>query len=448
MDTIKTSFEKIKALARQEGAAVELLISGSENLKLGYQKKKLEKFESTQSQMAGFRVILKGSQGYAYTENLSDDSLLLTFREALQNAKVLQNSAKQKDIPLAKPNQFQTLDFLKAKNNVDIEQKLKLAAELEEKVLAQDPRIHSVPYGGYVDGESFVRVLNSEGLDAQYSQNYFSAYAYALAKEGEVSKMDGDATFAREFAQIDSSEIAKEGASKALSRLGAKKIKTGMYPTIWDREVVSTLVHMLEPHLSARQVLDGKSLLKDKVGSKIGSDVIEIIDDPLLPEGRASRPFDSEGTASQKTVLFSHGVLKTYLTNAETAQELGVPNTGHASRSPASKLDIASSNLIIKAGATTRDEMLKRYPEVVVITEIAGGLHAGYKETTGDFSLPCEGFLYRQGKLVHAVDQFVVSGNIFDLLKNVEAVGAEYNKTGDTVRAPDLLITQLSYAGE
>lgn len=81
MDSIKQSFLQICKIAKNENVQVELLINGGERLNLGFQKRKLKTFEASRSQTAGFRVVDESSEGYAYTENLSDDSLKLTFHE-------------------------------------------------------------------------------------------------------------------------------------------------------------------------------------------------------------------------------------------------------------------------------------------------------------------------------------------------------------------------------
>ncbi|MNT65164.1 peptidase PmbA [compost metagenome] len=74
-------------------------------------------------------------------------------------------------------------------------------------------------------------------------------------------------------------------------------------------------------------------------------------------------------------------------------------------------------------------------------------MHSGFKESTGDFSLPAEGFLYENGKMVGPVDQFVVSGNIFEVLNSIEEVGSEYGKPGNSIMTPDVLVKELSFAG-
>lgn len=181
MDALKLNFEKVMAAAKSDGAKVELLVSGSENLSLGYSQRKLVKFESTQSQMAGLRVILGASQGYAYTENLEEDALLRSYREALNNAKTVGASATSGVIELVKPaGKVERMDHVFRVEEIPMSEKLKNAQQIEELCLLQDARIQSVPYSSFNEGLSFRRVLNSEGVDQEFKQNYYSGYAYPL----------------------------------------------------------------------------------------------------------------------------------------------------------------------------------------------------------------------------------------------------------------------------
>lgn len=447
MDTIKQNFEKVVGIAKTDGARVELLIAGGENLKIGYQKQKLNSFESTQSQVAGFRVILGASQGYAYTENLSEESLLRTYREALNNAKTVRKEGS--DIPLVKVKAEQTASMqdLFKPQNVNMEDKMRIAQELEQKCLSLDSRIQAVPYSAFNESMSFKRILNSEGVDQEFKQTYFSGYAYPLAKEGEASKMDGESFFVRLFDDINVEEVASSGVKKATSRLGATKLPTGNYPVVIDREQFSTILQMIYSYFSAKSVDEGKSLFKGKLGEQVASEVFQLIDDPFYATGTGIRPFDDEGAVSQKVVLLENGKLKSFLTNLEYSAKMNLPHTAHASRGPASQMGIAPTNLVVSKGAASLQELLTEFRgKVVHLTDFTGGLHAGFKESTGDFSMPAEGFLYEDGQCLGPVDQFVMSGNVLDLLKNIAALGNEYGRPGGSLVSPDILVKSLSFA--
>ncbi|NUN04864.1 MAG: TldD/PmbA family protein [Bdellovibrio sp.] len=446
MDTIKANFQKISEQARQDHAKVEMLIAGGETISIGFSKKKLESFESTQSQVAGLRVIAGAKQGYAYTENLSEESLLRTYREALNNAQTVR-AANNTEVPMVKPQPVQAMDGLFKPQEVPMEQKIAVARDLEEKCLSKDARIQSVPYSGFSDSLSFKRILNSEGLDQEFKQNYYSGYVYPLAKEGDSTKTSGEGFFVRSFGDIKVDEVVDEGVRKALANLGAQKLSTGKYAVVIDRSQFPMILQMLSSYLSAKTVHQGKSLLEGKLGQKIVSEKFQLVDNPFEITGSAVRPFDDEGAPSQKTVLFENGVLKNFLTNLEYAQKMKLPHTASASRSPASELDISPSNLVMAKGSADFSELVRRYDKVLHITEFEAGLHSSFKSSTGDISMPSSGFLYENGKCVGPVEQFVVAGNVLELLQNIEELGNEYNKPGSSKICPDVLVKPMSVAG-
>lgn len=449
MDTIKQNFEKILVQAREYGAKVELLVSGGEELSIGYQKKKLDSFESTQSQMAGFRVILGSNQGYAYTENLSDESLLRTYLEALNNAKTVQNGESH-TVGLVSPGQnSKAADFKNLFHNDEVvmDKKMAVARLLEEACLQKDQRIQSVPYSGFSEAVVYKRILNSEGLDQSFKQKYYTGYVYPLAKDGDSSKMDGDGFFVRSFSEINTDEVVSEGVRKAVSRLHAQKLGTGNYPVVIDRRQFPMILKMIYQYFSAKEVYEGKSLFKGKLEQKIASEKFQLLDDPFELRGSAVRPFDDEGALSQKTVLFEDGVLKNFLTNLEYANKMRLPHTASASRSPASQQSVGPSNLVVGKGSKSLQQLLSAHDKVVHLTNFSGGLHAGFKESSGDFSMPAEGFLYEDGKCIGPVDQFVMSGNVLDLLRDIEEVGNEYNNPGSSMICPDVLVKLVSFAG-
>lgn len=448
-DVLREAFEPLKDLAKKDGVEVEMLAVGGERLALAFSKRKMQTFESSESRTAGLRVVDGPAQGYASTENLSADSLVRCYREALQNARMLRAEAEGPPIPLAEPSSLtDAMTDLFVEQAIDIEKKMEVARDLEGKALAADPRVQSVPYSRFSEGAGWIRVLNSRGLDRFHRTSGFSGYTYVLAKDGETSKMDGDAFFTRDFGKVNVDEVVQEAVRRTVARLGARKIKTGHWPVLLDRDVAPSFLSMLLGSLSAKSVLENKSLLKGKAGEAIASSVLTIIDDPFERGGTGGRPFDDEGSPSRKTPLIEKGVLQNFFTNLELAAKMNLPHTASASRGPSSEMGVGPSNIVVERGLMTREQMLSSAPRLLWITELTGSLHAGFNSASGNFSVPAEGFLVENGTIVGPVDQFVISGHILDLMKKVTGVGETYNKPGSSVLVPDLMISELSIAGE
>ena len=202
---------------------------------------------------------------------------------------------------------------------------------------------------------------------------------------------------------------------------------------------------------SGENVQKGRSLLKNKLGEAIGSQQLNIIDDPFMLKGVANRSFDSEGVASQKTSIIEEGILKSLLHNLKTAEKEGVQSTGHGYKSSyKGTMTVAPSNFYIQPGLNKYEDLISSLDEGLVITELEG-LHSGANPVSGDFSLAAKGYYVRSGKIERPVNQITIASNFYEVLKNIEAIGADLKFTlpgGGYIGSPTLKIKNISVAGE
>lgn len=438
---------KNKALAAQ--AQVELTISGGETFSATYQDRKLKKYSANETATAVVRVLKGTGVGVATTENLAAESLQSCFQQALQSAVDLDGGVSTEQIAedlVAPADHYPEVPlFVSDYEEIPIAERLKWAEALEKEALDFDPRVTNVPYSGINLTSGMTWILNSKGLNQSYKGSAINGYSYSLAKEGEKSKSGYHSFFRRSPDALPLKEIAQQGATEAVEMLAAVQAPTGQYAAVLNNEVASQLVGVLSHHISAKALDENTSLLKDRKGEAVLSPVLNINDNPLDANLPNSRPFDSEGTASQITPIFKDGKLQNFLTNSYYARKLKLPLTGNAVRGMAG-LEVSASNMIVAPGTQSLQDLIASKPEVLVITEIQG-MHSGMKEMTGDFSLPASGVLYRNGKKAQYFEQFVISGNILDLLKSVTAVSNRLNNNGSPVVCPDLFVPQLSVAG-
>ena len=443
-------FRLLEKEAKSDGAEIELVLSDSESFAVNYDKGELSKYSFDQSLAAGVRVLYGKGAGFSTTEKISLDSLRDSYKEALRSAKDLNKEAKadkseQKLFkPKGKPPEMNLVSPEIEK--VSIEEKLKIAKSLEAIALAYDSKVQNVPYSRYSESKSHRHLMNSQGLNVSSDSAGIFAYTYSLAKLGEETKSGGFSSFVRKPQQFNTEKIAKESARRAVDLLGASQPKSGTYHVVFHNEGVSQLIGFLNRHLSAKNLDEGTSLFKDKMGQKILSSQVTMTDDPFRVEMGGARPFDSEGAASQTTVLIENGVLKSYMTNSHLAEKMGLPHTAHASRE-GGEMGVSSSNTVITAGTASVEDMLKSSGEVILITAV-DALHSGMKPTTLDFSLPAYGFLYRNGERVKPLHQMVVSGNVIGLFNQLETMSKRTSQEGGSVMAPDMLFSGVSIAGQ
>lgn len=453
LDQLNPILTKLSLRAKADSAEAEVLATAREGLSITSDKKRLGKFSSNLSLVAGVRVVKNGAEGYCSTEDLSEKALVQAYEEALANAEFnSKHGVADPDLKMiGKQTGYREIERPDiAIDPSQIESKIQKAIELESACFERDKRVTAVAYNGYSETRAEVRVFNTNGVDQSYRDYSVSAYAYPLAKQGEETRMASEIFIARNPAEFNPKTLADAATDKAVAKLGSTQPLTGRYPILLDREPAESLIDFFLGYLSAKSVHEKLSVYEGKLEQPVASKVFSLIDDPFLDEGIASRPFDSEGVPSKALTMVENGILKSYLLNSIYSRKLKMSNTGHASRSPMGTLDIGPSNSVVKPGVESREQLLKRHPKTIVITELMG-LHAGFQEGSSDFSFQAEGELWENGKRVSPLSDFVVSGNLKEMMMNIEAVASwptgKAAAIDSSVVTPELLISELSIAG-
>ncbi len=435
-------FEKIFDLAKDKADDVEIILSENKSFSVKIDKQEIESFNYADSKGIGLRIIKDNKTGYAYTEKLDEDSFKIIVNDAIKNSKVIEDITETKieNYP-DKPTNLSC--FNENLHKIDIQQKIDLAKKLEKMVYDADKRVFNVPYSGYSEGESFFKIANSKGLNKEFKQNYMVAYASALVQENDDKRMGFDFAVTRDFEEIIPEILAKSSVEKAVALLNGKQIASGEYPVVFNNEAMATILATFSSMFSAKTVIEGKSLLKDKIGKSIANPVINIIDDALMTSQFGSRPFDSEGYPSQTNILVEDGVLKTFLHNTETARILKTQSTGNAHRSYKSSLTVATSNFYLRPGTVSRERLFKSMPRVIEIVSLQG-MHSGANPISGEFSLSAEGFLYENGERAYSLTPFTISGNIYQLLKDAVLIANDFRFDMSSYGSASVLIEKLN----
>jgi len=422
--------------ARELGLQAELLYVENRELSLRAQGGRLEELKEARQGGVGLRVVAEGRVGYAYTEELSQKALDWALEEAWENALL---SAKEGTIPLGRP--LGSHDLLGEGLSAPLEAKRQAALSLE-KALREDPRARAVLMGGYMEREVRVALESTQGAQGAYRTGLAGLMGSFVMGEGESLKQGWDFRPSKEFHALEPGRTALEFLEKTARLLGARPLRTGRYRAYLEPEAMASLLMVFAQALSGKAAMEGKSRLMGRLGERIGSELVTLIDDPTLKKGLLSRPFDAEGTPARPTVVVEKGIFRTFLHNSETARALGQENTGHASRSYKGTLGVAPSNLYLAPVGNLR------LTEGVVITEFMG-LHAGANPVSLDFSLQALGLWVEEGEVRHAVENFAVSGNLLELLQAVEGVGDDLDwlLLDAAYGSPTVAVAELSFAG-
>ena len=241
-------------------------------------------------------------------------------------------------------------------------ERIEYARRAEKSALDFDPRIKNSE-GGSFDAATGHRVLaNSHGFVGEYRRSYCSLSAVPIAQT-EDGGMQRDYWFAvaRTLSKLESPEqVGRVAAERTLRRLGARKAKTAQVPVIFDPMVATSILEHIFEGVNGDSVYRGASFLAGKLGQKIASENVTIIDDGTIPGGFGTSPFDGEGIPTRRTVVIEKGVLASYLMNTYTAKKLGLATTGNASRGLAGTPGIGPGNYFLQAGRRTPKEIDRR----------------------------------------------------------------------------------------
>ncbi len=441
--TFDEAARRLLQQARERGLDLEVLGERSRELTARAFEGRLDQLTQAERGGIGIRAMVAGRVGYAYSEEFSPPALDWMLEEAVANAGLQErNSEAQSTEFIPEGRALAPQDLVGDALTAPLEAKVAAALGFE-RTLHEDPRVKQVVFGAYAEREREVHLRSTRGAEGTYRRGVVGMTGSIVMQEGASIKQAYDAEWSTHVHSLDPGRTALDLTQRTGRLLGARPLRTGRYTAYFEPKAFTSLLAAFWPLWSGRAVVEGKSRLAGRLGEEIGSSLLTVIDDPTLPDGLASRPFDAEGTPAQRLVLVEAGRLRSYLTNAETARRLNVPNTGHAARSYRGTMVVAPSNLSVAAGSGVT------LTDGVIVAEVMG-VHAGANPVTGEFSVQAFGLWVEGGEVAYPVEDFAVAGDFLSALRGVSALGPDL--TWDlgwpgAFGAPLVAVAGLSFAG-
>jgi len=286
-------------------------------------------------------------------------------------------------------------------------------------------------------------LATTNGFSASYERSGYGISTVSLAEHDGKMERDYDYSSAVHFADLKSPEdIGQSAARRTLSRLDARKVKTGSFPVIYDQRVSSSISGHIASAINGASIARGTSFLKDSMGQQITNSAITMRDDPLRPRGAGSSGFDGEGLARRERVMIEHGILNGWFLDLASARQLGLEPTGNASRGTSSSPSPSTSNWIMDAGQLSRDELIANIDEGFLVTELIG---SSVSLITGDYSRGASGFWIEKGQITYPVTEGTIAGNLKDMLMTITpANDLDFTRSNIT---PSLRIDGMTVAG-
>jgi PmbA protein len=320
------------------------------------------------------------------------------------------------------------------------EQMVQLGQSLIDRVRKHTPEI--VCQGNVSKNTVTIEITNSRGGRATYKKSVFSLSVEGVLIRGTDMLFVGDGDSS--CRPISDHKTVSGNTIEQLER--AKEIAPsleGKLPVIFTPiGVASTLLMPLAIAVNGKTVLQGASPLGHRKGEQVFDKRLSIWDDPTIAYRPGSRFCDDEGVPSQRTLLIDKGVVANFLYDLQTAALAGTQSTGSASRSLVSLPSPSVSAIVIEEGDVSFDDMLADIKDGLVVEELMGASMGNV--LGGDFSgNVLLGYRVKNGKLVGRVKDTMVTGNIYEALKDV-VIGNKARWVGGLVLTPHILCPRLA----
>ena len=400
-----------------------------------YRDEQLEKLQQASENRFSIALFVDGRYG-SYSSNRMDKKELEKFiGNAIESTRYLApdecRTLPNPDL-YYKGNDAPDACFDKTIDNLQPDEKLQLAKTTVEEIYKTDPHIISIS-ADYSDSSSFNYLIDSNGFEGEKAQTYFGLSAsVSLKGEGDARPESWWYDAALFWNNLQKSGIGKKALERALRKLGQEKIKSGKYTMVVDNLNVRNLLSPIISALDGNSLAQKNSFLIDKIGKKIASDKLTIIDDPHLPQAMGHRWYDHEGVATKKRAVIENGILRTYYID-----------TYNANKMKAEPTISGASILAFNQGVKDLDGMIGDLKKGILVTGFNGG---NSNNSTGDFSFGIEGFLIENGQLTKPVSEMNITGNILTLWERLLAVGNDA-RTTSAWRTPSLVFEDVAFSG-
>jgi PmbA protein len=411
------------------------VFAGTDN-SFEYRDTQLDKLEQSSENGMTIRLYVDGRYSSYSTNRLDKKELEKFIANGIDTTRYL---AKDEFRKFPDPSRLYKGDgkgldlYDKNIDSISVDDKLALIRNNVNEVYKTDDRLISVS-ASYSDGTGSSYSIDSNGFEGETETTYFS-----LSAETSM-KGDGDARpesywydSAINWDKLQKQGIGKTAYERTLRKLGQEKIESGVFPMIVDNLSITRLLSPVISAMYGSAIQQKSSFLIDKLGQKILSDKITIVDDPHIKNARGARWFDNEGVATRKTDMVRNGVLNMYFLDTYYSGKLNMEPT------------IQSPSIVtLQLGDRNFEQILASIDKGIWVTGFNGG---NSNSTTGDFSFGIEGFLIENGKAVKPLNEMNITGNLLTLWQEVLEIGND-PRLNSSWRIPCVLFDKVNFSGK
>ena len=432
--------EAILEKAKKVAEEAEVFYVSSETTPVHFEANRLKQIQSKQSTSVALRLVRRGRVGFAASNNPDDVENLVNMAVETSEFGVparfqFPDLSSYSEIPVFDPDT----------ERVTLEQMIGLGEELIAALTGHTTDIMCEAY--VTRGLASLRIMNSRGGEAHYRASSFSLGVEGTVIQGTDMLFVGDGQSSTrpilETKPVTDLIINQLEMARVTATVGRRPMPVIFTPN----GLASALTSPLMAAFNGKLVLEGASPLTGKLGEQLFDEKFSLTDDPTIAYRPHSRPCDDEGIPSQRTPLIEKGSVANFFYDLQTAAMAGTRSTANGSRAMGGLPGPSPSAFIIAPGDTTLDEMIKDMKEGLVIEQLMGAQQSNV--LGGDFSgNVLLGYKVEVGQIVGRVKNTMVSGNIYQVLKNITAVGSEPRWVGGSLYTPALYCPRLSVASK
>ncbi len=378
---------------------------------------------------AGVRCLVDGSWGFVSTTDVSEGGLQRAVMEASDaaraGARLRREKARLAPARLAR-GEFVYQD---SDGEPDIAAKIEVVLDAEKRMRAASRLVVGsiVIYTGYAD-EKFI--VTSDGTEAHIVDRKPSFHLFATVLRGEVRETAGKGwgvtgNWCNLMKKRDLNRMVDEAVDLAVRKLDAGYAKGGRYTVILDPQLVGVLSHEAIGHTVEADFVQSGSVVKDKIGEKVASELVTLVDDGTMQGAAGMVLVDDEGVLGERTIVIDKGILRSYLHSRESAAALDAAARGNARAfTYRDEPIIRMTNTFILPGEDSLEDMIAGIDDGFFLKEMGQG---GQADATAEFMFGiAEAYRIRQGKIGELVKGITISGQAFDVLKSVDAASSDF----------------------
>ncbi len=422
--TVRDVERALRTALSRGGDWAELFWERHETLQLVLDDQRIEDAITGVDQGAGVRVV-SGEQTVYANGNVTDvdDIMAIAGRAArsVADGSGLHEAARLVPDDLPRPHSV-AID----PRTVPVERKVALLRLANETARAHDPRVSQATVS-YAESVQEVLVANSDGAHRTDTRVRVNFAVQVVAKDGAVLESGFEAvrgTLGFEMLTDNAVRDAAESAARrAVLNVGAEAAPAGTYTVVLSSEAGGTLIHESVGHgLEADLNLKGLSVYSGRIGEKVASELITVVDDGRDPGRRGTAAMDDEATPTQRTVLIEKGILRTYLSDRKHAEKLGIRRSGNARRESFRHLPICRmTNTMIASGDSDPEAIVRSVKDGIFVKKMGGGQ---VDVVSGNFAFEVtECYRIRDGKLAEPLRGATLVGQGPKLMSEIDMVG-------------------------